>query len=159
MDRKFNKYKLVTDYNEWKKTHKPDKVYCVTRESGELLFDVYEDDFIEMVDNGLVNSEGRYFLLNDPTDEQIAEYAAKYGIWWTDFDTHYWRIDLSNKTKGGDDYSLLFKTERNKQKDEIERLLKSAGVFFDKSKYSVTIEDITYNQPELEYWKKLAKAN
>jgi len=35
--------------------HDPDKLYCVSKEGDKELFDVYEDDFIEMVDKGIVN--------------------------------------------------------------------------------------------------------
>jgi len=47
---------------------------------------VYEDDFITMIDLGIVNSEGFYYLLGNPTDDQIREYAKMYGIHWTDLD-------------------------------------------------------------------------
>jgi hypothetical protein len=75
-------YKQTISFSEWAKTHNPDKIYCVCTESLEALFDVYEDDFIEMVDKGIVNSEGHYYLLNNPTEEQIREYAKRYGIDW-----------------------------------------------------------------------------
>jgi hypothetical protein len=79
-----NDFKLVTDFNNWSQTHDPDKLYCITKENGEELFDVYEDDFITMIDLGIVNSEGFYYLLGNPTDDQIREYAKMYGIHWTD---------------------------------------------------------------------------
>lgn len=81
---KFSEYKLVADFNEWSKTHDQDKVYAITTEDDEHLFDVYEDDFISMIDKGIVNSDGVYYLLNNPTDQQIKEYAKQYGILWTD---------------------------------------------------------------------------
>lgn len=81
---KFPEYKLVADFNEWSKTHDQDKVYAITTEDDEHLFDVYEDDFISMIDKGIVNDEGFYYLLNNPTDQQFKEYAKQYGILWTD---------------------------------------------------------------------------
>lgn len=81
---KFNDYKLVADFNEWRQNNDPDKLYCVTTEDGEELFDVYEDDFITMIDKGLVNSEGCYYLLNNPTQDQIESYAREFGILWSD---------------------------------------------------------------------------
>ena len=81
-----NDFKLVADFNDWSQTHDSDKLYCITKENGEELFDVYEDDFITMIDLGIVNSEGFYYLLGNPTDDQIREYAKMYGIHWTDLD-------------------------------------------------------------------------
>ena len=83
MDR-FKEYKLVADFNEWSKNNDPDKLYCITTEDGEELFDVYEEDFISMIDNNIVNSEGNYYLLNNPSEEQIEQYAKQYGIHWID---------------------------------------------------------------------------
>lgn len=92
---KFKKYKLVADFNVWSKTNDPDKIYCICTEDGEELFDVYEDDFLSMVDNGIVNCDGYYHLLNNPTQEQIAEYAKQYGIHWTDLERT--KSDVANE--------------------------------------------------------------
>lgn len=81
---RFNEYKLIADFNDWQETHDPDKLYCIMTEDGDILFDVYEDDFISMIDNNIVNSEGYYYLLNNPTEEQIEQYARQYGILWID---------------------------------------------------------------------------
>ena len=102
---RFKKYKTVVDFNEWKKTNDPDKIYAITSENDEHYFDVVEEDFIKMIDLGIVNHEGLYYLLNNPTEEQIAEYAAKYGILW---------IDLENKTN--DTMTVTKKTDKKKTK-------------------------------------------
>lgn len=75
-------YKLVANYDEWVATHNPDKVYCITSGDGDELFDVYEDDFITMIDLGIVNSDGFYYLLGNPDEDTIKEYAKLYGIKW-----------------------------------------------------------------------------
>jgi hypothetical protein len=92
---KFKEYKLVADFNEWSKNNDPDKLYCITTEGGEELFDVYEEDFISMIDNNIVNSDGNYYLLNNPSEEQIEQYAKQYGIHWIDLNDalmngNYW---------------------------------------------------------------------
>lgn len=83
---RFKEYKLKAEFNEWKKTNDPDKLYCIMTENGEELFDTYEDDFIEMINKGIVKADGFYHLLNKPTEEQMAEYAKNYGILWTDYE-------------------------------------------------------------------------
>ena len=75
-------YKYTVSYSHWVTTHNPDTIYCICTENLEILFDVFEDDFIKMVDRGIVNSDGYYYLLNNPTEEQIREYAREYGIRW-----------------------------------------------------------------------------
>ena len=76
-------FKLVADFEVWKENHNPDKLYCIYSPDGKReLFDVYEDDFIEMMDLGIVNTEGMYYLLGEPTDDDIREYAKRWGIRW-----------------------------------------------------------------------------
>lgn len=79
------KFKMVADFNIWSLSH-DDEIYTITTEDGEELFDVIEEDFLTMVDEGIVNHEGCYYLLNHPTEEQIREYAARWGIKWKEFD-------------------------------------------------------------------------
>ena len=84
---RFKAYKTVINFNDWKKNNDPDKIYAITNETGDVhYFDVYEDDFIEMIEAGLVNHEGIYFLVNNPTEKEIAAFAAKYGILWLDLE-------------------------------------------------------------------------
>ena len=77
-----NEYKLVADFNIWSLNNEGVEIYTIITEDGEVLFDVIEEDFIDMVNKGIVNSEGFYYLLNNPTEEQIREYAKQYGIHW-----------------------------------------------------------------------------
>ena len=78
----FKEYKYILNYNELEKSEKEFEIYCISDAEGNELFNVMEDDFITMVDNGIVNSDGDYYLLGNPSKEQIAEYAKKYGIMW-----------------------------------------------------------------------------
>ena len=82
---RFKEYRLVADWNEWRPTH-PKDVYAITTIDGEFLFDVYEDEFIEMSDAEICSWEGDYHLLGNPTEHQMAEYAKKYGILWSDLE-------------------------------------------------------------------------
>ena len=75
-------YKYVLDFNEWDKTENKQEVYCITDNNGNQLFDVFEDDFSKMYNNGLVNGEGDYYLLGNPTKEDIKKYQKMYGIKW-----------------------------------------------------------------------------
>lgn len=78
----FGSYKHILNFNELNNSDNFVEIYCISDEEGNELFDVLEEDFITMVDLGLVNSEGLYYLLNKPSMEQIAEYAKKFGIMW-----------------------------------------------------------------------------
>lgn len=82
------KFKMVADFNIWSLSH-DDEIYTITTEDGEELFDVIEEDFLTMVDEGIVNHEGSYYLLNNPSEKQIREYAARWGIKWIDVDDPY----------------------------------------------------------------------
>lgn len=83
LEMKIKEFKHEFSFNEWEKTHNPDKLYCIsTPDMTQELFDVYEDDFIEMIEQGIVNGDGCYYLLGKPTEEDIKDYAKKYGIKW-----------------------------------------------------------------------------
>ena len=79
-------FKTIAKYENWVKKHEDEEIYAIVMadDFDEVLFDVTEDDFNEMVDAGIVNSEGSYYLLNNPTLEQIRQYAYRWGIKWTD---------------------------------------------------------------------------
>lgn len=79
---KFKQYKHILSYNELNDVDEKFEIYCITDIDGNELFDVLEEDFITMVDLGLVNSDGFYYLLNNPSQEEISEYAKKFGIKW-----------------------------------------------------------------------------
>ena len=79
---KFKTYKHILNYDELINSHKKVEIYCITDIDGNELFDVLEEDFITMVDLGLVNSDGSYYLLNDASQEEISEYAKNFGIKW-----------------------------------------------------------------------------
>lgn len=83
---RFKQYKTIANYNEWRKTHGTEEIYAIVsaKDINEHYFDVTDADMVEMIEQGIVNSEGHYYLKNNPTEEQIAQYAAKYGILWTD---------------------------------------------------------------------------
>lgn len=80
---KFKNYKMVAHFETWSKSH-DDEIYGIVSEDdiNEHYFDVLEKDFNTMADLGLVNTEGSYYLLNHPTEEQISEYAERWGILW-----------------------------------------------------------------------------
>lgn len=78
----FKQYKHILSYNELDGADEKFEIYCITDIDGNELFDVLEEDFITMVDLGLVNSDGFYYLLNNPSQEEISEYAKKFGIKW-----------------------------------------------------------------------------
>lgn len=80
--KQFNAYKQTLNFLDWYETSDFEEVYCITDNNGNELFDVLETDFIEMVDKGIVNSNGDYYLLNNPTDDEIAQYAKEYGVKW-----------------------------------------------------------------------------
>ena len=83
-EKRFPKYKLSVDYREWVKTHNSDEIYAITSAEGDHLFDVCEEDFIEMADLGLVTTDGFYDVTNNPSESVLAKYAEKWGIYWTD---------------------------------------------------------------------------
>lgn len=78
----FKQYKHILNYNELNDADERFEIYCISDIDGNELFDVLEEDFITMVDLGLVNSDGFCYLLNNPSQEEISEYAKKFGIKW-----------------------------------------------------------------------------
>lgn len=78
----FKAYKHILNYNELINSNEMVEIYCITDIDGNELFDVLEEDFITMVDLGLVNSDGSYYLLDNASQEEISEYAKNFGIKW-----------------------------------------------------------------------------
>lgn len=104
---RFKKYKLATDFNEWRKDNPNTEIYAITTYGGEVLFDVTEEDFIKMVDKGIVNGEGNYFLLGHHTEQSMAELAEMYGILWTDKERYVYVLSVTATDKGNNDGILV----------------------------------------------------
>lgn len=80
---RFREYKTVADFNQWRKENKDVEVYCIYDSAGNELFDVAEDDFVKLLDLGMVDGDTRQ-LRADMTENEIEGLCAGYGILWTD---------------------------------------------------------------------------
>jgi hypothetical protein len=80
---KADRYKMVADYNIWKLQGDNEDldITAIHSTDGKFLFDVLEDDYEEMLNADIVENG---YLCGQPTDEQIKEWQAKYGILWTE---------------------------------------------------------------------------
>ena len=78
-----DKYKLVADYNLWiMQAGNEDKdIWAIHDCDGNFLFDVLEEDYLEMLDLDLVECG---YLLASHTADEIAEYQKRWGVLWTD---------------------------------------------------------------------------
>ena len=78
-----NRYKMVADYNLWIKQCDNDKIdiWAIHDTKGNFLFDVSENDYIQMDDENLVE-DGH--LVKELDDQQLSELRMRYGILWTE---------------------------------------------------------------------------
>lgn len=77
-------FKTEREYEEWEEKD-GNCIYCITDytsdgSEGEFICDMIESDFIELVDAGLINSEGFYYLLKPLTDKQKDLLKENHGI-------------------------------------------------------------------------------
>lgn len=79
---RLDKYKLVTDYNLWimQEGNEDKDIWAVNTHNGTFLFDVLEEDYIqipaEMLECGCLDE--------NITKEQIDDLRMRYGILWTE---------------------------------------------------------------------------
>ena len=75
-------YKMVVDYNIWSLGDNADlDITAIYSQDGNFLFDVLDEDYIKMLDDGVVLD---WTLIEGLTDKDIKGLQAKYGILWTD---------------------------------------------------------------------------
>lgn len=84
MKRRFPKYKTEVDSTEWAKNHDTAELYGVY-ETGRRVFDTTEEDYYEMVEEGIIDEESGE-LMCYLAEKYIALAAERFGIWWTDID-------------------------------------------------------------------------
>ena len=77
------KYKMVADYDIWKLQGDNEDldIWAIHTADGKFLFDVLDDDYMEMLNADIVDNG---HLCGNPTDDQVKEWRAKYGILWTE---------------------------------------------------------------------------
>ena len=79
-------YRHTLDFDFWSRKNVGVEIYAIhTEKAGKLNFefDVMEEDFIVLADNGFLKStEGHYILRDDLTKGQIDNICKNVGILW-----------------------------------------------------------------------------
>ena len=68
----------VKDEDELVEKH-DGKIYCICDKFGKELFDVYEDDFITLTDQGIVDSE-TYNFIEELNETELKQYEEQYAL-------------------------------------------------------------------------------
>ncbi len=76
-------YKMVADYNLWvmQAGNEDTDITAIHDSEGKFLFDVLEDDYLEMLDLDLVEDG---YMMAPHTEEELADYQRRWGVLWTD---------------------------------------------------------------------------